>query len=497
MSERIAHICPCMPEVILELFPLYVTDKIYLSVRLVHNWLRTLEQPLIPESAFISGSHHETASPAIDATISTGTTLPSFEDICHLRCPTLRLVPKKARPAFASALSTTLRSILNENSEDAWLKLFMLPNNVFFQVKLGERVEDSSSSEHEMRSAYQHFTVVPRLTLVIAVLTSLCVLSTGQSLPCASNGQPCSDQLCPNTAVQLTCNIPNNKLGSTTQWMTSSPNCTLLLDQRVTYDCSGGSSSCPPFTAVNAEVTGPNLPCNTSTLSFMMSPNLNGTLITCATATVADIIGSITLNSVAPPGQPSVSVTPGLYDLMVMWTRYGCSPTHYTITLMGAGSVVRSSTSLTSTRFAGLLSDAAFSIAVVAINCAGNATTYVTTGTLPLPPTSIGVEQSKCSFTQNVETTSALYIVTMASINAVGVGPWSDPKQGPIALKLLSRIVVPAQPELLESWQSLHLLLQRPTVWIKHLHYYGSFPCDEQPQNCTPEGVPAIGLFAL
>ena len=222
----------------------------------------------------------------------------------------------------------------------------------------------------------------------------------------------------------------------------------------------------------------------------------------------------------APPRQPSVSVTPGLYDLMVMWTPYGGSPTHYTITLMGAGSVVSSSTSLTSTRFAGLLSDAAFSIAVVAMNCAGNATTNVTTGTckctimcchgdtctshptpVPLPPTSIGVEQvpqsittqltitwthvvykysvhvvyhiwyyetllfqggsvtqynimsssqgynvtssplvrdsclqSKCSFTQNVETTSALYIVTMASINAVGVGPWSDPKQGRIEL---------------------------------------------------------------
>ena len=36
----------------------------------------------------------------------------------------------------------------------------------------------------------------------------------------------------------------------------------------------------------------------------------------------------------------------------------------------------------------------------------------------------------KCSFTQFVETTGTLYTVTMASINAVGVGPWSDPKQG-------------------------------------------------------------------
>ena len=125
--------------------------------------------------------------------------------------------------------------------------------------------------------------------------------SSGQSLPCASNGQPCSDQLCPNTAVQLTCNIPSNTgLMGTTRWMTSSPNCTLDLDQSGVAVCSGqpsSSPSCPPFTAVNA-VTGLNLPCSTSTLTFLMSPNLNGTLITCATTTVAGIIGSITLNSV-------------------------------------------------------------------------------------------------------------------------------------------------------------------------------------------------------
>ena len=33
----------------------------------------------------------------------------------------------------------------------------------------------------------------------------------------------------------------------------------------------------------------------------------------------------------APPGQPSVSVAPGLYDLIVMWAPYGGSPAHYTI----------------------------------------------------------------------------------------------------------------------------------------------------------------------
>ena len=137
----------------------------------------------------------------------------------------------------------------------------------------------------------------------------------------------------------------------------------------------------------------------------------------------------------APPGQPSVSVAPGLYDLIVMWTPYGGSPTHYTITLMWAGSVVSSSTSLTSTRFAGLLSDAAISIAVVAINCAGNATTYVTTGTckctnmcchgdtctshrtsVPLPPTSIGVEQIPQSTTTQLSITWTHVVCTMCVV---------------------------------------------------------------------------------
>ena len=79
---------------------------------------------------------NETTNPAIDATTSTGPTLPSFEDVCHLRCPALRFVPKKARrSAFTKALSTTLRSILTENSEEAWLKLLMRPKCVLPTLK--------------------------------------------------------------------------------------------------------------------------------------------------------------------------------------------------------------------------------------------------------------------------------------------------------------------------------------------------------------------------
>ena len=51
--------------------------------------------------------------------------LPSFEEVCDLKCPTLRFVPHKSRAAFARALSSTLRSVINDNSEQAWLKLLM------------------------------------------------------------------------------------------------------------------------------------------------------------------------------------------------------------------------------------------------------------------------------------------------------------------------------------------------------------------------------------
>ena len=56
--------------------------------------------------------------------------LPTFEDVCLLDQPTLRFIPSKSRPAFARALSSSLRSVILENTEEAWLKLFMLPKCV-------------------------------------------------------------------------------------------------------------------------------------------------------------------------------------------------------------------------------------------------------------------------------------------------------------------------------------------------------------------------------
>ena len=56
--------------------------------------------------------------------------LPTFEEVCLLNQPTLRFIPSRSRPTFARALSSALKSVIHENSEDAWLKLFMLPKCV-------------------------------------------------------------------------------------------------------------------------------------------------------------------------------------------------------------------------------------------------------------------------------------------------------------------------------------------------------------------------------
>ena len=56
--------------------------------------------------------------------------LPTFEQVCQLNHPTLRFIPSKARPAFARALSSALREVIHRNTEEAWLKLFMLPKCV-------------------------------------------------------------------------------------------------------------------------------------------------------------------------------------------------------------------------------------------------------------------------------------------------------------------------------------------------------------------------------
>ena len=53
--------------------------------------------------------------------------LPTFEDVCLLDQHTLHFIPSKSQHAFARALPSILISVILENTEEVWLKLFMLP----------------------------------------------------------------------------------------------------------------------------------------------------------------------------------------------------------------------------------------------------------------------------------------------------------------------------------------------------------------------------------
>ena len=56
--------------------------------------------------------------------------LPPLDDICSLKSPTIRFVPKRARLGFAKVLSSVLKEIISDNSVTSWLKLMMLPKCV-------------------------------------------------------------------------------------------------------------------------------------------------------------------------------------------------------------------------------------------------------------------------------------------------------------------------------------------------------------------------------
>ena len=77
--------------------------------------------------------------------------LPSLEEVCYLQCATVRHIPQKARPSFVRVLSDTLRSICISNSEEAWLKLFMLPKCVLRASRRGGRRHKSHSIEELCR----------------------------------------------------------------------------------------------------------------------------------------------------------------------------------------------------------------------------------------------------------------------------------------------------------------------------------------------------------
>ena len=83
-------------------------------------------------SSHLRKCSHTSATPSIQSPLHVQgadptAPLPTFDSVCQLPGRTVRHIPVKDRLAFALALCSALRCALHDNSEDAWLKVFMLP----------------------------------------------------------------------------------------------------------------------------------------------------------------------------------------------------------------------------------------------------------------------------------------------------------------------------------------------------------------------------------
>ena len=74
--------------------------------------------------------------------------LPTFEEICKQQCRTLHHIPASARPAFAAVLSSALRSVLYDNTEESLIKLFMLPECILSSSKRRGRHQKPTSIKY-------------------------------------------------------------------------------------------------------------------------------------------------------------------------------------------------------------------------------------------------------------------------------------------------------------------------------------------------------------
>ena len=115
--------------------------------------------------------------------------------------------------------------------------------------------------------------------------------ASSQTLPCQlTGGTSCPTIICPNTAVSYTCSV--GSYAGSTQWnVTSVGACSatqLTLVQGPlgpSVTCLNSSSSnavCGPFTVTNTPILTSNTYCLTSTLSVVVTPAMNGLVVSCS-----------------------------------------------------------------------------------------------------------------------------------------------------------------------------------------------------------------------
>ena len=102
-------------------------------------------------------------------------------------------------------------------------------------------------------------------------------------------GQNCFEPLCPYTSVQYACNISVPLVF--TRWTVPTQSCggtsktLLLLSQTAQSNCGNQSIQCGLFKASNVPPIG-DTPCTSSILHVSITPELNGSSITCNSSDV-------------------------------------------------------------------------------------------------------------------------------------------------------------------------------------------------------------------
>ena len=162
----------------------------------------------------------------------------------------------------------------------------------------------------------------------IAVLLILCgtyemyviiLPASSQTLPCQLTGGSCPTMICPNTAVNYTCNV--GSFAGNTNWKVPSvgvcSGSTLILAQGPPVSglsCLTRKSSdatCGPFTVTNTPPLTNNTYCLTSTLSVVVTSAMNGLVVSCSSYSTTSPF------TTTPVGNATISVV-GKYGVFLM-----------------------------------------------------------------------------------------------------------------------------------------------------------------------------------
>ena len=132
--------------------------------------------------------------------------------------------------------------------------------------------------------------------------------ASSQTLPCQlAGGTSCPTMICPNTAVNYTCNV-GSYAGNTVWNVPSVGVCsgTLTLAQAppapgLSCLTSSSSGTCGPFTVTNTPPLTSSVNCLTSTLSVVVTSAMNGLVVSCSSYSILSF-------TTTPVGNATISV---------------------------------------------------------------------------------------------------------------------------------------------------------------------------------------------